>query len=225
MSTDHITSNAPRPVSSMQPAAGQGTPDLGEDDFLRLLTTQLQHQDPLNPMENTEFVTQLSQFTSLERLENMSRSLEALALSQSANTSAQMVSFIGKDVVTSSPEFFHAAGETTEVGFSVDQPVSEVTVTIRDADGKVVRTEQLGAFEAGDHEFAWDGLNSDGSPMGSGNYEVEVTALDEEGNPLTATIETSHHIVGVSYANGFPVLLFDDGTEASAGEVREIRNG
>ncbi len=109
--------NSAQAVSAQQALSGQNNTtnkELDRDAFLKLLTTQMQAQDPLNPMDNTEFVAQLSQFTSLERLESMSRSLDTLAMSTSSNTSAQMVSFIGKQITIARPDItLESGGEHT----------------------------------------------------------------------------------------------------------------
>ena len=117
---------------------------MGQDEFLRLLMTQLQQQDPLNPMDNTEFVSQLSDFASLEQLQNMSTGMEHLAFSQAANTSAQMVSFIGKDVDVSSAEVMLGETGSAPIGLNLSTDAEELEVLVKDEEGRVVRTIEAG---------------------------------------------------------------------------------
>jgi flagellar basal-body rod modification protein FlgD len=200
--------------------------DLGQSEFLRLLTTQLQQQNPLDPVDNQAFVAQLSQFSSLELLQGMSAALEGLALAQAANTSAQMVSFIGTEVTTATPEVrVDAERRGAELGYRAARPLSELTLTIRDEAGSVVRTVALGSREAGYGEVEWDGIGQDGNPVAPGVYTVSFQGRDESGQPVEVLGYTKQRVSGVSYAGGFPVLLLESGIEAPLGSIREIRSG
>lgn len=214
-------------ISAQQALNGQANTtnkELDRDAFLKLLTTQMQAQDPLNPMDNTEFVAQLSQFTSLERLESISQSMNTLAMSTSSNTSAQMVSFIGKQVTIARPDITLGEGGThtpTEIELAAD--ASEVTVSIKDADGKIVRTVEMGRSESGPHAFAWDGLADDGAPLEPGTYTLSVNALNEEGERVNAQVSTRRKVNGVSFEGGLPRLDVDGLEDAATlGEVQQV---
>jgi len=201
--------------------ANQGN-DLGKDTFLRLLTTQMQAQDPLNPMDNTEFVAQLSQFTSLERLENMSQSIEQMALGMAANTSAQMVSFVGKTVQVSTSTVHLDEGSTTGFGVELGQDAKEITVTIRDEEGRVVRELELGARAKGEHDLTWDGLDADGSPAPEGKYTVEVGAKDAEGVKVPSGTRATRRVEAVSFSGGAPRLVLQGELEVTLGDVVRV---
>lgn len=214
-------------VSAQQALSGQGNTtnkELDRDAFLKLLTTQMQAQDPLNPMDNTEFVSQLSQFTSLERLESISQSMNTLAMSTSSNTSAQMVSFIGKQIAISRPDITlgeDGAHTPTEIELAAD--VSEVTISIKDDEGKIVRTVEMGRTEAGTQDFEWDGLADDGSPLEPGAYSISVDALNEEGERVDSQVTTRRKVTGVSFEGGLPRLEVDGLEDAATlGEVQEV---
>ena len=123
---------------------------MGKDSFMKLPITQLSNQDPMSPSDPTEFVSQLSEFTSLEQLVGLNEGLNILAMTQAAATSAQMVSYVGKEVTVSDSTLF-VNGDDPSVGLSFDLPerATSVEVTITDESGKVVRTVDLGARMAG----------------------------------------------------------------------------
>lgn len=196
---------------------------MGKDEFLKLLTTQMQAQDPLNPMDNTEFVAQLSQFTSLERLENMSQSIEAMAMSTSANTSAQMVSFIGKTIDARSDQIsLDDAGNASPTRIDLHGDAYDVQVTITDSEGRVVRTIELGEQEAGEVDVDWDGLEDDGSPLPAGEYTISVKAESEEGASVGSDVYTARKVSGVSFQGGFPKLELEGDVEISLGDVNRV---
>lgn len=206
-----------------QRAAQESQGQLNQEDFLTLLTAQLSMQDPLNPIANQEFVTQLSQLAGVERMENMSQSIYQLAMAQSANTSSQMVSFIGRDVRVESEEVEVKEGTPGySFGYQLAEEAESVEVIIRDEDGKVVKTLELGPREEGVHSIDWDGTHRDGGPVGDGTYTFEVNAFDKEGEPLTSSSFVRRQVSGVSFESGLPRLLLVGGGEALLGDVKEV---
>lgn len=198
--------------------------ELDRDAFLKLLTTQMQAQDPLNPMDNTQFVSQLSQFTSLERLESMAQGMNSLAMSTSANTSAQMVSFIGNEVLLARDTVtLGEGGKHTPTEIELGGEASEIEVTVKDSTGKIVRTVTLGTREAGKSSFEWDGLGDDGAPLPPGEYSFKVSATNEEDESVPAQVLTRRKVSGVRFEGGIPRLELE-GLEKSAslGEIEQV---
>ena len=180
---------------------------MGKDDFLKLLITQLNFQDPLSPMKNEDFVAQLAQFSSLEQLVAVNERLDGLAMAQMAQSSASAVNFIGKDVRVMADWVDHDGDSPTDIGFELLGNADSVTLTITDEGGDVVRTENLGQKDEGTQNWTWDGNDKNGSPIGQGTYTVTVTAKDAEGNQVTAYATALGRINGVSYENGYPELM------------------
>jgi flagellar basal-body rod modification protein FlgD len=179
--------------------------------FLRLLVTQLTNQDPLAPSDPTEFVSQLAQFSSLEQLVGVNGNIEVLALSQSSATSAQMVSFVGKDVVFDSDTLVLAKqGQGQPLYFRLGADAAEVTVQIKDASGQVVRTIVAPAQKLGDGQIAFDGLDDDKNPLPAGTYSVAMTGTDADGGPVDVSTRSRARIAGITFKNGYPELLTDD---------------
>ena len=215
-------------VSAQQALSGTANTtnkELDRDAFLKLLTTQMQAQDPLNPMDNTQFVSQLSQVTSLERLESMSSSLNTLAMSTASNTSAQMVSFIGKNIdIARSDITLDGSGQHTPARLALADDASQITISIKDDSGKIVRTIEMGRNEAGEVDLEWDGLADDGSPLEEGNYTISVQALNEEGDRVDTQVITKRRVSGVSFEQGLPRLELEglEDQPASLGEVQQV---
>jgi flagellar basal-body rod modification protein FlgD len=160
--------------------------EIGRDDFLKMFLAQLNHQDPLNPMDGTEFASQLAQFSSLEQLFNVNENLESMKSSQDESGRFQGLEFIGKEVVALGKYLSLNEGESTGGGFVMDA-AADCTVQVKDLGGNVVRTISMGSLEAGEHFFQWDGQSDAGADMGSGVYQFEIIAqrADEESVSVT----------------------------------------
>ena len=225
METNPTTSRLPQTQSASRRDAAAAAPagELSKDDFLMLLTTQLSQQDPLSPVDNQAFVEQLSQMASVERLAHISTSIEQLAMAQSANTSAQMVSFIGHQVEVDSGQLEVAgAAPSHAFGVELDEDAAQVSVTIKDEQGRLVRRLEMGARSGGAHEIAWDGLDAEGAPVPDGTYTFEVRAEDDQGEPVVSSTFARREVTGVSFEQGFPRLTFGDEAQASLGQVRRV---
>lgn len=203
-----------------------GKTALGKEDFLKLLVTQLANQDPLNPTDSTEFVAQLAQFSSLEQLANMREGVETLAIVQTAGTSAQMVSFIGKTVKVSDQTLAWTAGqESGTVDFTLDGEAKECKVFIKDSSGKTVKTIDVGAATAGTHAITVDGKDDQGNALAEGNYTFEVSAKDAQGAEVGYSTTSTGVVTGVTFESGYPELVLADGRKIQLGSVIEVLDG
>jgi flagellar basal-body rod modification protein FlgD len=183
---------------------------LGRDDFLNLLITQLQNQDPLSPMDSTEFSAQLAQFSSLEQLSNVNENLETLQLFQSSLNNAQAVSFIGKSIKASGDTVLITDGVPDKIHFELAGDASDVFVNIYDADGNFVATQEGGSLNAGRHDLSWDGTDHEGNEMPDGVYSFEIMAVDVNNEMVDVNRYTSGKVTGVTYRDGITYLLSGD---------------
>ena len=165
------------------------------DDFLKLLTTQLQHQDPLEPMNSNEFIAQLTQFTQVEQSISSNKKLEQLLELQSANQAVQAIGFIGRTV--------EAAGDTAPLGengieftYTLKGLAASSLLVVLDANGQAV-TSAAGGTAPGKHGFTWDGLDKDGNPAPDGIYRLAVAARDADDQTLGVTIGVVSRVTGV----------------------------
>lgn len=179
--------------------------DLGRDTFLSMLVAQLQNQDPLNPMDGTDFSAQLAQFSQLEQLINLNESMTSMSKAFSEKSEGDAVSLVGKQV-TGNVDVMNVDEGTVSGGFySLTQP-AEVMITVTDASGKTVKTIYDGQQQAGSHLIKWDGTDNSGKAVEDGTYKYSVAANTGTGYKnvpasVTGTVE------GITYNNGKAYLV------------------
>ncbi len=199
-------------TQSMQPpgmaSEPTGSQELGKTEFLQLLIAQLQNQDPLEPMSNSEFVAQLAQFSSVEQLVAVNEGINLLGIQQMGMTNSEAASFVGREVEVRSDKLEVRNGdETATAGFKLADDASTVEVHIRDASGAVIRTLELGAQEQGEVSFDWDCRNDDGAMVSPGTFRIDVVAEDTDGNPVSWETRVRGKVDGVNYDSGYPELV------------------
>lgn len=187
---------------------------LDQMDFLNMLVEQLKHQDPMDPLDDQAFASQLAQFSSLEELQGMSDLLENalstnLLLAQSINNT-MAATLIGKTVRAELNEISIGSVGDAALHYNLGTAATDITVEIYSSEGDLVRTLDVPAQTAGDQTVAWDGLDDNGIRAPEGNYTFTVTALDTEGNSVTATSFFEGQITGVQYENGSAVIMVGD---------------
>jgi flagellar basal-body rod modification protein FlgD len=175
------------------------------DTFLTLLTEQLKNQDPLSPMDSTQFVDQLVQFSGVEQQINQNKNLESLLQLNAVNSATSAVGFIGKevDVLGSTAPL---ANGNAQWSYSTQSDAASVSILVKDANGKVVFKAD-GKTGAGNHTYNWDGRDNVGTLLADGNYDLEVSALDNDGNLLTTSVSTTRVITGADFSGTEPALL------------------
>ncbi len=198
------------PASTLSTATSTSTGDeLGKDAFLKLLTTQLQYQDPLNPMSNEEFVAQLAQFSSLEQLQTLTTGMESLYMVNMSMNNAAMTNLIGKDVVATGDAFsYSGAGEET-LHYDAAGDTASTTLTITNADGVVVWSGDIGALEEGDGTYTWDGNDLNGAQCPEGEYTFSFEATDADGNAVTVDSRIVGTVEAMDLSTGSPLLEVD----------------
>lgn len=192
---------------------------MGKDAFLQLLVTQLENQDPLNPTDNTEFVAQLAQFSSLEGIQNLNTTLEGMTGSVEALQEFGSASLIGRSAKAESDSFSYEGG-VERLGFSFDSDVTEAVLTVKDSSGETVREISLGSLSSGYGEAEWDGKNSSGTAAEAGLYSFSVEAKGSDGSSANASTFVNGLVTGVSLGENSALLI--DGLEVSRDLVKEI---
>jgi len=180
--------------------------EVGMDQFLTLLVAQMKYQDPLNPLDGTDFTAQLAQFTALEQQFQTNDQLEEILTAVKGQESGYVLDYIGKTVKTLNNAVFVEDGEANAVSYTLDDR-AEVTLQIYDEDGNEVRSIYKGWQDAGSHDFDWDGLNNAGSQVDNGTYIVEVDAVDEQGYVVAHEEYVNGEVSGVTYYDGTPYLM------------------
>jgi len=187
-----------------------GNNKMDQDAFLRLLTTQLQNQDPLNPLDNTEFVAQLSQFSSLEQLTQANSNLQNMTLGIDSVSSATMVDMIGREVVAIGNTFSYDSSDKT-LSFDLNSDAEQVSISIRDSSGKTVFQDNIGALGRGEQSYTWTGVNNDGIKLEEGEYSFFIEATNAE-EPVDVTTYIRGMVDQIDYSTGIPAPRVDGQT-------------
>ncbi len=216
-----IAAIEPTGVSASPNAVSSDTTIMGKNDFLNLLVAQLQHQDPLNPLDSTEFTAQLAQFTSLEQLNNINANLESLQNYQAAIKNAQAVDLIGKTVEAAGNTVVLREDGETVLRFDLAQDVEYLSANIYGPEGNFVRTVTTGPLFAGRHALSWDGRDQEGNRLTAGRYSYEIQATARDGEAATAAPFVSARVTGVTFDGQTPQLRAGDYT-ISVNDIREV---
>ena len=198
--------------------------EMGQTAFLTLFTTQLQNQNPLDPMENEAFVAQLAQFSQLEATTKMSDSLQTLVGSMTGDRMSSAASLIGKTVAVSDGKAIKN-GEAVEGSVSLANDVDSITIKVYSSTGALVRTGQIGAQKKGDYPFSWDGNDADGNALPDGTYRIEAS-VTRFGTASKAPVTTMANVRSVTTdaITGDMKVELDDGSLVSLSEVKRIGN-
>ncbi len=164
-------------------ATGKGT--LGQADFLKLMTTQLNAQDPLNPMDNQAMVTQLSQFSSTAGIAEINASLKAISAKLEGSRIGDAATWIGHDALVAGDFVNRDTGGTYSGQVNLDNPADVVTIDLLDSAGLIVNSQTSRAVGDGPLAFTWDGIGENASA--SGQLRVRVTAKDANGGTVPTT--------------------------------------
>lgn len=216
-------------VSAISSVSGQGLAksltgggNLGKEDFLKLLVTQLQNQDPLNPSDPTEFTAQLATFSSLEQLFTVNANLDKMAASSGDIERLSALGLIGKEVVSTSGAFRLGSGDV-ELGYRLDVPASAVGLSVLDASGRAVASMAPTQTGAGDHFVTWNGTSFSGQKLPPGDYSLVVQALAGEQEKVPAQALVKGIVTGVDLGASGSVLVSDAG-DFRLQHVASVRN-
>lgn len=191
------------------------------DTFLVLLTAQLQNQDPLAPMDSTQFTQQLVQFSQVEQQIRTNEQLEGLVGQYNAAAAGAALSYLGRDAIIESDETY-LAGDPASANWAYRLPeaATSLTVQVRDMQGRVVYETNTAARGAGEHLFTWDGVKTNGETAENGIYRITFEATNADGEAITPTISVRETIMGVDFTGTTPVVITPAGTR----ELASIRS-
>lgn len=161
--------------------------ELGQDQFLKLMTTQMTHQDPTSPMENGDFLAQMAQFSTVEGIGALNDSFEGLASSMTSNQSLQAAGLVGNSVSYVGREGILSVDKPLKGSVDLKGATAQLTVEITDKSGRLVKSLNLGQQAAGKVEFEWDGLLDDESYALPDSYYVDAQAVIHDKNTALET--------------------------------------
>ncbi len=157
-----------------QPAenAAKDNDELGQAEFLALMTAQLQYQDPLKPMENGDFLGQMAQFGTVSGINDLNATFNNLSASFQSNQALQASTLVGRRVLVPSQTGILNDGATLMGSVELAQPASKLVITIKNSAGQLVNRQEMGVQQAGLIDFEWNGLDADGNSLPSGEYQI-----------------------------------------------------
>ncbi|WP_246884186.1 flagellar hook assembly protein FlgD [Pseudomonas chlororaphis] len=170
---------------------------------LKLLVTQLKNQNPLDPQDNSAFVAQLAQFSTLEGITTLNTSVNSITGNYKSSQALQASSLVGRSVIVQTGTTQVDTTKSMTGSVTVPTGVSGVTVTITDKDGKAVKTIDLGSQKAGSTSFVWDGTKTDGTKADPGNYTFKAsTKIDGKATDLVTYLPATVNSVTISQTGG-----------------------
>jgi len=211
------------PSSSNTASGPRQADELGQEDFLKLMIAQLENQDPTKPLENTEFLSQMAQFSTVEGIQGIQEGFGNLSGVLSANQTLQAASLVGQKVVTESNLGVLVDGETLDATIDLRQASGGVTLYIQDMAGNLVHSRTLGASAPGEIKVQWDGVTDDGSIALPGQYRVSAEAVIQ-GQIEASPVYTHSRVESVTIdgASGGVALNLAGGDQVSITEVKSF---
>lgn len=207
-----------------QPDQKKAPDELGQQEFLKLMITQLNNQDPFKPMENGDFIAQMAQFSSVTGLADLQQSFDKLATSLQSNQALQASSLVGRSVMVPSAVGTLPAGGAMSGAIDLPASAGGVALTIQDTTGQVLRRLELGTHPAGEVYFNWDGLTDGGVPAQPGRYYISADAnLNGEVVAMQTMVSTSVESVTLGQGGKGLTLNLTDGNAVDFASVREIK--
>ncbi|NTV86231.1 MAG: flagellar hook assembly protein FlgD [Burkholderiaceae bacterium] len=220
MSTVQDASSVSSLFGATATATAKTSTEETQNRFLALLVAQMKNQDPLNPLDNAQVTSQMAQLSTVQGIENMNASLEAMAASLGANQMAQAANLIGRGVLV--PGNTVSPAQLQDVmGFELSRPADKVTVDIVDAAGGLVRSLDLGPRAEGVNVLAWDGLTNSGAAAAAGQYSFKINAV--QGGQSVSNIALNLGMVNSVSQNSQGVQLNLAGSKSVGyAEIRQI---
>jgi flagellar basal-body rod modification protein FlgD len=209
-------------ASQVTSATTEHKSNMDQDDFLKLLVAQLEHQDPLNPVDDKDMTAQLAQFSSLEQLTNINTGIKSLVEAQNQGGMLSAVGFIGKGIKADGYSLSKSGDTTSTVYYSLGEAVANMQVNIYADDGTLVRTDVIGAKQAGEFQYTWDGKDTNGTKMADGTYGVAIIAEDSSGAPVLVQSKISGQVTGVITQSGVTMLQLADGRTVPLSSITEV---
>jgi flagellar basal-body rod modification protein FlgD len=192
---------------------------LSSDDFISLLCTELQYQDPTEPVDNSQMVDQMTQYSQLEQLTEMNEKMDTLTDSISSLSASYGLDYIGKDVEADGYTISKDGDDISTLYLTLDDDAAEVTLNIYDSNGSIVDTQTFADIDAGTVSFTWDGSDYDGDEADDGYYYILASATDANGDDVDCTTTTTGTVTGVSNTDDGVILTLDDGRTVNLADV------
>lgn len=208
----------------VKPKQAAGTEQkLGQEDFIKLMTTQMNNQDPMKPMENGDFLSEMAQFSTVSGLKEIKDAFNGLATSLKSSQALQASSMVGRKVLVPGSMSTLSEGTPMKAGVEIDGDVADVKVSVINDQGALVKEMNLGSKSAGVAHFSWDGMLDANKKATSGNYSIRAIGT-VDGKPESLKTLISDTVQSVSLGTGGQGVSLTLANAGSAGlaDVKEI---
>lgn len=217
--TDSLLSSLQTPA----PAARKNAKNLGQEDFLALMITQLQSQDPLKPMENGEFIGQMAQFSTVTGIAEMTKSVSSLTEAYNSGQALQAASMVGRTILTEGDSAALAPGQPLTGAVDLPYATQAAKVRIYSDSGQLVRELPLGPQNAGISNFSWDGTLANGQTAPAGRYSMTAAIESRAGDTaLTTYVASKVASVTLSGNGSGTQLRTDAGASIGFSQIKAV---
>ncbi|PCI07307.1 MAG: flagellar hook capping protein [Gammaproteobacteria bacterium] len=216
------------PASVNNADLNKANDELSQSDFIQLLVAQVKHQDPTKPMDPSQFMSQLTQSSMVNGINELQKSFDVLASKLSSDQSFQAASLVGRTVLLPSDQGLLTTGGSITGQLTLDTRASNVNIKIYNTSGEQVKTLVLGDVGAGDLQFKWDGFSNDGSVAPAGNYLVTAEALiGDSQQSIVVSLESRIDSININRntnsSQAGTLLNLSSGQSVSLSEITEIK--
>lgn len=196
---------------------------LGQDDFIKLMTTQMNHQDPMKPMENGDFLSEMAQFSTVSGLKEIKDAFNGLASSLQSSQALQASSMVGRKVLIPGSMSTFSQGTPLKAAVDIEENATDIKVSIMNDHGALVKEINLGNKSAGVSHFSWDGMLDGNKKAMSGNYSVRAIGMvDGKAESLKTLISDTVQSVSLGTAGKGVSLTLANAGSAGLADVKEI---
>ncbi|WER49785.1 flagellar hook assembly protein FlgD [Cupriavidus sp. WKF15] len=207
-------------INSTLQSGSSSAADL-QNNFLTMLVTQMNNQDPLNPMDNSQLTSQLAQISTVSSMQTMNATLNQLLSQVSASRAMDSAALIGRTVMVPGSHVSVKDGVTGQIGVDLPSTADSVTVSVLDQGGNVVRTIDMKGQVAGVHDITWDGKNDAGALVADGDYTFKVSAT-ANGSSVQPVALVYGKVQSISGDSSGVLVDVGNGQTAGVNDVRRI---
>lgn len=223
MTTTAATTSSTLPVQDAATLAAVGKKTLDRSDFMTLFITQMQHQDPLEPMDSTDMASQLAQFSNMEATMKMSDNLEKLLGYQVSQNNLQLLTLIGKEVQGAGNTMGVVEGKVSTTQYTLADAADSCRIEIYDSAGRMADTVELGYAASGLHELTWDATTPSGTVVDDGQYTYNVVAINALGQKVDVDYRSTGRVTGVNFDGGKAQVTVDKSVTMNVADILVVQ--
>ena len=221
--TTTATTSSTLPTQDTTTLATVGKKTLDRDDFMTLFITQMQHQDPLEPMDSTDMASQLAQFSNMEATMKMSDNLEKLLGYQVSQNNLQLLTLIGKEVQGAGNTMGVVAGAVSTTQYTLADAANSCRIEIYDSAGRMADTVELGYVASGIQDFTWDATTPSGTVVPDGQYTYKVVAVNALGQKVDVDYRSTGKVTGVNFDGGKAQVTVDKSVTMNVADILVVQ--